>query len=133
MEERSSMVAAIVLSVLLILAESAVLLAAVGLAIESDELRSDPNYSHAYEKKMKTASNVAALVFLLVSLLPTFLLARVAALRWPARRIPRSLGSFSLAMAGSYISTLMWLTSSPPDVIRAMTEAIRSAILSLLA
>lgn len=124
---------ALVTAILLTVAASSVLLAAVGFGIESDDLRSNPNYSHAYEKQTKTAANIAASVFLVTSLLPTFLLARVAALRWPTGRILRWLGSFISVMVASYICTLIWLTGFTPDFVHSMSQAVRRAILSSLA
>src|SRR5258708_32233079 len=100
---------ALIMAVLLTIAASSVLLAAVGFGIESDELRVNPNYSRVYEQQTKAAANIAVPIFLFISLLPTFLLAKAAAFKWPASRVLRCLCSFATVMVASYLCTLIWL------------------------
>ena len=122
----------LIVAVLLTIAASSVLLAAVGFGIESDELRSNPNYSRVYEQQTKTAANIAVSTFLFISLLPTFLLAKVAAFKWPASRVLRWLCSFATIMFASYLCAWIWLGGLTPDFVRTMHDAIRRVILSSL-
>src|SRR5207249_2067816 len=106
---RWSAAIALIVAVLLTIAASSALLVAVGFGIESDELRSNPNYSRVYEQQTKTAANIAVSIYLFISLLPTFLLAKAAAFKWPDSRVLRSLCSFATVTVASYLCTLMWL------------------------
>jgi hypothetical protein len=129
---RWSAAIALIVAVLLTIAASSVLLAAVGFGIESADLRSNPNYSRVGEQQTKTAANIAVSTFLFISLLPTFLLAKVAAFKWPASRVLRWLCSFATVMVASYLSTLIWLRGPTPDFVRTMYDAIRRVILTSL-
>ena len=129
---RWSAAIALIVAVLLTIAASSALLVAVGFGIESDELRSNPNYSRVYEQQTKTAANIAVSIYLFISLLPTFLLAKAAAFKWPDSRVLRSLCSFATVMVASYLCTLIWLGILTPDFVRTMHDAIRRVILTSL-
>jgi hypothetical protein len=122
---------ATLLLALLIVAAS-ILATAFGFGTESDELKANPNYSPAYEQRTKAAADIATTVFLCFSLLPTVLLAKLAALKWPRLRIVRWLGSFMVVIATSYAFALMSLMGFGPLYVRAIYDALRRGILTYL-
>jgi len=120
---------ALTMGLLSILLASCVLLSAFGFAITNDALKSNPNYSKAYEQSTARGADVTADLFFMISLLPAALLGSVLALRWPKRKILLWLGCYPLAIVASYACTLIWLTGVAPDFVYAAESAVRRIIL----
>lgn len=123
---RSGVAVAIVAALTFI--ASCFLLVSVGFAIESDELRSNPDYSQEYFRATKAAADIAFGVFIIFALLSTALLARAVRPIWKIHGVVRWIGAFGAVLLSTCAMTYIWLAGMAPDPVHWLSALLRQEI-----